>query len=102
MALKKSYTSPFGTSHANAYHVVDMVKISSLAKRAVVGVNIFSTEANRNGDKLPVGTNTFMFDGDDYDNVIAPESNIQSGDNLHKSIYNHLKALDEYEGAEDC
>ena len=99
MALKKSYSSRFGTTHSNAYHKVTSVIWNSnvLAPTAMTDqeylrgdVSVFATEAARTSRSKELGSSSFSFE---YDSDIDKSWVVQS--------YEHLKTLDDYEDAED-
>ena len=103
MALKKSYSSEFGTTHSNAYHKVTSVSWNALAYGAAAlpdgieetewlrcGVSVFATEAARTSRSKELGSSSFSFE---YDSDIDKSWVVQA--------YEHLKTLDDYEDAED-
>ena len=101
MALKKSYSSEFGTTHSNAYHKVTSVSWNALAYGAAAlgieetewlrcGVSVFATEAARTANSGSLGSSSFSFE---YDSDIDKSWVVQA--------YEHLKTLDDYEDAED-
>jgi len=101
MALKKSYSSQFGTTHSNAYHKVTNVSWNSNIlmptptmtedKEYLYGnVSVFATEAARTANSGSLGSSSFSFE---YDSDIDKSWVVQA--------YEHLKTLDDYKDAED-
>jgi hypothetical protein len=90
MALKKSYSSRFGTTHSNAYHKVTSVSWNSNQEYLRGDVSVFATEAARTANSGSLGSINFIFE---YDPDIDKSWVVQS--------YEHLKTLDNYEDAED-
>ncbi len=100
MALKKSYSSQFGTTHSNAYHKVTNVSWNSnimptptMAEDVEYlhgNVSIFATEATRTANSGSLGSSSFSFE---YDSDIDKSWVVQA--------YEHLKTLDDYKDAED-
>jgi len=100
MALKKSYSSQFGTTHSNAYHKVTSVSWNSnimptptMAEDVEYlhgNVSIFATEATRTANSGSLGSSSFSFE---YDSDIDKSWVVQA--------YEHLKTLDDYKDAED-
>jgi len=103
MALKKSYSSRFGTTHSNAYHKVTSVSWNALAYGAAAmpdgieetewlrcDVSVFANETARTSRSKELGSLSFTFE---YDSDIDKSWVVQS--------YEHLKTLDDYEDAED-
>ena len=100
MALKKSYSSQFGTTHSNAYHKVTNVSWNSNVQTPTAmtedkeylhgNVSVFATEATRTANSGSLGSLNFTFE---YDPDIDKSWVVQT--------YEHLKTLDDYEDAED-
>ena len=103
MALKKSYSSRFGTTHSNAYHKVTSVSWNAPGSEAPPlpdgieateylrgDVSVFATEAARTANSGSLDSINFIFE---YDSDIDKSWVVQS--------YEHLKTLDDYEDAED-
>ena len=100
MALKKSYSSRFGTTHSNAYHKVTNISWNSsiqMSGALVEGeeylhgnVSIYATEATRTASSGSLGSLSFRFE---YDSDVDKSWVVQS--------YEHLKTLDDYEDDED-
>ena len=103
MALKKSYSSEFGTTHSNAYHKVTSVSWNAPGSEAPPlpdgieateylrgDVSVFATEAARTANSGSLGSSSFSFE---YDSDIDKSWVVQA--------YEHLKTLDDYKDAED-
>ena len=103
MALKKSYSSRFGTTHSNAYHKVTSVSWNALAFGAPPlpdgieateylrgDVSVFDTEAASTANSGSLDSINFIFE---YDSDIDKSWVVQS--------YEYLKTLDEFQDAED-
>ena len=100
MALKKSYSSQFGTTHSNAYHKVTNVSWNSNIQMPTPtdddieylhgNVSVFATEAARTANSGSLGSSSFNFE---YDSDIDKSWVVQA--------YEHLKTLDDYKDAED-
>ena len=100
MALKKSYSSQFGTTHSNAYHKVtnvswnsNMMSTPTMAEDVEYlhgNVSVFATEAARTANSGSLGSSSFSFE---YDSDIDKNWVVQA--------YEHLKTLDDYKDAED-
>ena len=102
MALKQLYTADTGSVHADAYHVISLIKQNPMQKRTVVCFAIYATESARDDYKTPVEQVSYVLTGELYETVVAPAANVQSGENVSKSIYEYIKTMPEYDGAEDC
>ena len=93
MALKKSFQTEFGTTHADAYHRIGSIIInkdkSSDAYIMGFTVEIYIDEEKRNGDNYKHIATKFA------------ECEIDPAVNCVKQGYNELKANHDYAEAED-
>jgi hypothetical protein len=91
MALKKSFSSKFGTTHSNAYHRVDWLSVYAFQNQSIeFRVGIYATEAAKNANSASLEEKQFTFP---YTSSIDESFVSQS--------YEHLKSLDEYSGSAD-
>ena len=91
MALKKSYSSKFGTSHTQAYHKINYVACSPVENGNIeFRVGVYATAAARNANSESIQDNYFVFP---YTGSVDESFVSQS--------YEHLKSLDEYSGSTD-
>ena len=89
MALKKSYSSRFGTNHTQAYHKISAIEwYGGLTINCRVG--IYATEAARTAESQSIGEvqYSFLYTGSIDESFVSQS-------------YEHLKTLDEYSGATD-
>ena len=91
MALKKSLSSKFGTTHSNAYHRIDWISVSTFpGQNLTYRVNVYATEAAKNANSASLEERHYDFP---YTGSIDESFVSQS--------YEHLKSLDEYSGSAD-
>ena len=92
MALKKSYSSKFGTSHTQAYHKIEWVSCQCAADlpRIEFRVGVYATTAARTAGSASLQENmhTFPYSGSIDESFVSHS-------------YEHLKSLDEYSGSAD-
>ena len=88
MALKKSYSSRFGTNHPQAYHKISRLWFNH--NRIDYNVAIYATEAAKTANSQSIA------------DVLYDMSYSGSVDESFVSqSYEHLKTLDDYAGATD-
>ena len=91
MALKKSYSSKFGTSHTQAYHKIDWVSCSTVSiGNMEIRVGIYATAAAKAAGSASLA--------DIHYNLPYTSSVDES---FVSQSYEHLKSLDEYSGSAD-
>ena len=93
MALKQSYSSRFGTTHANAYYKITGVScINQDSDRAVLEcrLSVYATETAKTKNSASLGEQMYTFP---YTGSIDESFVSQS--------YEYLKGLDEYSGSTD-
>ena len=91
MALRKSYSSRFGTNHTQAYHKVDWVSCGcSEGGNMEIRVGVYATAAARTAGSASLEDVTYHAK---YSSSVDESFVSQS--------YEHLKSLDEYSGSAD-
>ena len=92
MALKKSYSSRYGTNHTQAYHKIDWVACNCNASHPQIEfrVGIYATAGAKTAGSASLQENmhTFPYSGSVDENFVSQS-------------YEHLKSLDEYSGSAD-
>ena len=99
MGLQLAYTDPHGAAHASAYwHIIDF-QVNRREQKITVLSAVYADKSARDAGKEPYAFQQLHeITGSDYTTVLG---NMNGSNGAMKSLYNHIKALDEFDGASD-
>jgi hypothetical protein len=104
MGFKRSVEDAHGVTHAEAYHKIDLVRISWADKKCIFTIAVYPDQAKCNAGKnsLESESLSFSINSDGYDLAIGTVVLDAADMNLIKALYNYAKTELDDESIIDC
>ena len=92
MAIQITYNTKFGDTYESAYARIVNISLDYVNQCARVNVGIYKSSADRKEGKFPAEIETYVYKGEEFDNIFAEVSVEKVGDTINpvRSIYDDL------------